>query len=114
MAAERLPCSARWRTRRRPTDVRAVSVPLAAAATKKHTTKTMSSIHSWPVMTKGLSEELGDAPVFVHPDDRLGEQRCHGQHRDGRTELVLRDRHRVRHYHLFHVGLLHPVDRVTG
>src|SRR3984893_6645441 len=88
MPAALLPCSARKRTRRRPTEVSAVSVPLAIAATKKQTTSTMTSPHSVAFMTPGLSEELADAPVLMHPDDRLREQRCHRQHREGWAELV--------------------------
>ena len=45
-----LPCSARKRTRNRPTDVSAVSVPLANAAMTKHTMRTMSSTVSCPVI----------------------------------------------------------------
>src|ERR1700682_3005906 len=88
MLAALLPCSARNRTRRRPTEVSAVSVPLAAAATKKQMTRTMSSTTSWPVMTSGLSEELADAPVLVHPDDRLSQQRCDRQHCERRAPAL--------------------------
>src|ERR1700682_5853390 len=105
MAADLLPCSARNRTRSRPTEVSAVSVPLAIAATTKHTIRTITSIVSWPVMTSGLSEELADAPVLVHPDDRLGEQRCDRQHRDGRADLLGGNGDRVGHDDLVDLGL---------
>src|SRR5437899_1067528 len=116
MAAPLLPCSARNRTRRRPTEVSAVSVPAASAAATKQTTKTMTSIHSWAFMTAGLSEELADAPVLVYPDDRLGEQRCYRKDRQRRirTELVGRDGHGVGDDHLFDIGPLQPLHRVAG
>src|SRR5437899_9565249 len=102
MAAFLLLCSARNRTRRRPTEVSAVSVPAVSAAATKQTTKTMTSIHSWAFMTAGVSEELADAPVLVYPDDRLGEQRCYRKVRQRliRTELVGRDGHGVGEDHL--------------
>src|ERR1700694_4761879 len=106
MLAALLPCSARKRTRRRPTEVSAVSVPLAAAATKKQMTRTMSSTTSWPVMTSGLSEELADAPVLVHPDDRLSQQRCDRQHRDWGSQLLGGDGDGVGHYDFVHLCLL--------
>src|SRR5258706_7756298 len=84
MAAPLLPCSARKRTRKRPTDVSAVSVPAASAAARKQTTNTMTSTHSCAFMTAGLSEKLADAPVLVHPDDRLVEQRRDRQDCDRR------------------------------
>src|SRR5437660_12322280 len=116
MAAALLPCSARNRTRRRPTEVSAVSVPAASAAATKQTAKTITSIHSWAFMTAGLSEELADAPVLVYPDDRLGEQRCYRKDRQRRirTELVGRDGHGVGDDHLLDVGFLQPLHRVTG
>src|SRR5580693_4158558 len=101
MPAALLPCSARNLTRSRPTDVSAVSVPLASPATKKQTTSTMTSPQSVALTAARLSEELADAPVLVHPDDRLSEQRCHRQHREGRAELLGGDRHRVGDDHLF-------------
>src|ERR1700704_4157999 len=115
MPAALLPCSARNLTLSRPTDVRAVSVPLAAPATKKQMMSTISSNHSVAFTAGGLPEELADAPVLVHPDDRLREQRCHGQHRDeAGFELVRRDGHRVRDDHLVYLGLLEPFDGVAG
>src|SRR5260370_22019934 len=116
MAADLLPCYARKRTRKRPTDVSAVSVPAASAAARKQTTKTMTSTHSCAFMTAGLSEELADAPVLVHPDDRLGEQRRDGQDFDRRirAELVGGDLHRIGHDPLLDVRLLQPLRRVTG
>src|ERR1700730_10572209 len=115
MPAALLPCSARNRTRRRATDVSAVSVPLAAAATKKHTISTIASNHSVALMTAGLSEELADAPVLMHPDDRLREERSDRQHSDERSfDLVGRDGHRVGDYHLVHLGLPEPFDGVAG
>src|SRR6267143_4150952 len=100
MAAALLPCSARKRTRRRPMLVSAVSVALASADTMKHTTSRITSNHSVAPISGRLSEELADAPVLVHPDDRLREQRCHRQHRDEGDELVGGDRNRVGDYHL--------------
>src|SRR6202521_4052925 len=105
MPAALLPCSARKRTRRRPTDVSAVSVPLASAATKKQTIRTMTSNHSVAFMTAGLSVELADAPVLVHPDDRLREQRSHRQHREGRADLLGGNGNRVGHDDLVDLGL---------
>src|SRR2546427_9569853 len=106
MAADLLPCSARNRTRRRPTDVSAVSVPAASAAATKQTAKTITSIHSWAFMTAGLSEELADAPVLVYPDDRLGEQRSYRQDRQRRAELFGSDRNRIGNDHVLDVGVL--------
>src|SRR6202521_6088099 len=114
MPAALLPCSARKRTRSRPTDVSAVSVPLARAATMKQTIRTISSNQSVALMAGGLPEELADAPVLVPPDDRLREQRCNRQHREGRAELVGGNRHRVGDYDLLDLGLLEPFDRVAG
>src|ERR1700681_3449707 len=114
MPAALLPCSARNLTRRRPTEGRAVSVPLAAPATKKQTMSTISSNHYVAFTAGGLSEELADAPVLVHPDDRLREQRCHRQHGDQAVfELVGRDGHGVGDYDLVHLRLLQPFDRVA-
>src|SRR5487761_739405 len=113
MLAALLPRSARNLTRSRPTDVSAVSVPLAAAATKKQMMSTINSNHSVAFTAAGLSEELADAPVLVHPDDRLREQRCHRQHRDeAGFELVGRDGHGVGNDHLVHLRLLEAFDRV--
>src|SRR5207302_8506747 len=116
MAAALLPCSARNRTRRRPTEVSAVSVPAARAAATKQTAKTITSIHSWAFMTAGLSEELADAPVLVYPDDRLGEQRRYRKDRQRRirTELVRCDGHRAGDDHLLDVCFLQPLHRVPG
>src|ERR1700694_1146181 len=105
MPAALLPCSARNRTRRRPTDVSAVSPPLARPATKKQTTSTMTSPQSVALTAGGLSEELADAPVLVHPDDRLREQRCHRQHREGRADLLGGNGNRVGHDDLVDLGL---------
>src|SRR5260370_15586144 len=93
MTAAWLPCSARWRTRRRPTEVSAVSVPLASATMKKQMTRTKSSTVSCPLMTKGLSEELADAPVLVYPHDRLSEELRHQQHLERRSHLAGRYGH---------------------
>src|SRR5260370_522448 len=114
MAAAWLTCSARWRTRRRPTEVSAVSVPLASAAMKKQMTRTKSSTVSCPLMTKGLSQELADAPVLVYPDDRLSEERCHRQPLERRAHLVGRDGNCVGHDHLFHVSFPQSIHRVAG
>src|SRR6202521_2925761 len=112
MPAALLPCSAR--TRRRPTEVSAVSVPLASAATKKHTISTTTSKTSCPVMTRGLSEELADAPVLVYPDDRFSEQGRHRQHRNKRVLLLGRDGHRVGDDHLVNVRFLQSLDGVAA
>src|SRR5258708_31901877 len=94
MAAALLPCSARNRTRRRPMEVSAVSVALASADTMKQTISTINSNHSVAPISGGLSEELAGAPVLVHPDDRLREQRCHRNHRDeAGFDLFGRDGH---------------------
>src|SRR6202165_423986 len=114
MPAALLPCSARKRTRRRPTEVSAVSVPLASAATKKHTMRTTTSKTSCPVMTSGLSEELADAPVLVYPDDRFSEQGRHRQHRDKRVLLLGRDGHRVGDDHVVNVRFLQSLDGVAA
>src|SRR6266487_868972 len=114
IAAAGLPCSARKRTRNRPTDVSAVSVPLARAATTKHTSSVISSISSWPFIERGLSEELADAPVLVHPDDRLSEQRRHRQDRQRRAQLLRWDGDGVGHDHFFNVGLSESFHGVAG
>src|SRR6266851_3515262 len=115
MAAPLLPCSARNRTRKRPTDVSAVSVPAACAAARKQTTKTMTSTHSCAFMAAGLSEELADAPVLVHPDDRLGEQRRDRQDCDRRirAKLVGVDGHRIGDDHLLDIGPLQALYGIT-
>src|SRR5712692_4463778 len=109
-----LPCSARNRTRKRPTEVSAVSVPLASAAMTRQANRTMSSANSCPFMEKGLSEELADAPVLVYPDDRLSEERCHRQHFQRGARLLGRDWHCVGHDHLFHVSFLQSLHCVAG
>src|ERR1700704_1591633 len=113
MAADLLPCSARNRTRRRPTEVSAVSVPLAIAAMTKHSKRTRSSKNSWPV-TRGLLEELADAPVFVNPDDRFSEQRRHRQDGERWAELFGGDGDRVGDDHVVDARILQSFDGVAG
>src|SRR5665213_2067761 len=113
MPAALLPCSARNLTLSRPTEVSAVSVPLAAAATKKQMMSTISSNDSVAFTAGGLSEELADAPVLVYPDDRLREQRCNRQHREWWPELFGGNGDRVSHDDLIHVCLLESLDCVS-
>src|SRR5438128_9959753 len=75
---------------------------------------TMTSIHSWNVIRSSyLTEELADAPVLVHPDDRFSEEGRDRQHLQRRAELFGGGGNCVRDDKLFHISFPQPVHRVT-
>src|SRR5205809_7107109 len=75
---------------------------------------TMTSIHSWNVIRSSyLTEELADAPVLMHPDDRFSEEGRDRQHLQRRAELLGWHGNRVRHDQLLHVSRLESLHRVA-
>src|SRR5215831_6449577 len=95
-AAAALPSSTRWRTRRRPTEVMAVSVADASAATPTQMTRRASSTVAWVSMIVRSAEELAHAAVLVNAHDGLGQQRSDAEHGDRPGPLVGGDRDGVR------------------
>src|SRR5215472_4104174 len=90
-----LPSSARWRTRSRPTDVSAVSVAEASAATATQITRSAISPYAWLSNSGRSAEQLAHAAVLVHAHDGLGEQRGDAEHGERAVALLGRYRDRV-------------------
>src|SRR5215831_19127780 len=109
-----LPSSARWRTRSRPTDVSAVSVAEASAATATQITRRVSSPYAWLSISGRSAEELAHAAVLVHAHDGLGQQRSDAEHGEGPGPLLVGDRDRVGDHELVHGRPAQALQRAFG